>query len=308
MGTGAGMPTKQRNVTAIALRFYENNGNFWLFDCGEGTQHQLMNSPLKLSKLEKIFITHLHGDHLYGLPGVLTSRSYQGGNGSLTVYGPKGLKALTESILQVSQARLGYALKIIEIEGGTILEDSKFTVRAEKLEHRIESFGYSVEEKERAGRLNVELLRQLGVPSGPIYGRLKDGEDVRLKDGRLLKSDELLGPSTPGRKVVIMGDTRICVQEKGLADSADVLVHEGTFASDLESLAHTYYHSTVVEAAQLAKEASVSTLILTHFSSRYQGEEAERMLLSAAQQVFHNTYLANDMWSYMIPRNKGEGK
>lgn len=305
LGTGAGMPSKQRNVTSIALSYVDERGGFWLFDCGEATQHRIMHSPLKLSKLEKLFVTHLHGDHIYGIPGLLASRSYHGGETPLALYGPKGIKHWIESTLRISQARLNYPLEIVEIEEGVVLEDDHFAVETARLEHRVESYGYRVREKEKPGRLLIEKLQTLGIPSGPLYGKLKLGLDIDLEDGRKLIAGEFLGLSIPGRTLAILGDTRVCESSLKLAENADVLVHEATFASKLQDLAFKYYHTTATEAAMTAKNAAVQTLIMTHISSRYQGEEEEQ-LLNEARAIFPNTFLARDFWSYTIPRQKSE--
>ncbi len=301
LGTGAGMPSKQRNVASVALRMFEQRGAFWLFDCGEGTQQQILHSPLKLSRLEKIFISHLHGDHIYGLPGLLTSRSYSGGEEPLTLYGPPGIAEMIRLVLEISRAQLGYPLKIKEIAEGMVMEDESMTVETLKLDHRIDSYGYRITEKAKPGPLLMEKLQQAGIPSGPLYGKIKQGNDVTLQDGRVLRAEDFIGKAIPGRTIVILGDTRPCSASLKLAEQADVLVHEATFAGDLEELAHKYYHTTVTDACSTAAKAGVRTLILTHFSSRYQEADMER-LLEEGRAIFNNTYLAEDFWSYAIAR------
>jgi ribonuclease Z len=301
LGTGAGMPSRDRNVTSIALKLFEERGTFWLFDCGEGTQHQILRSPLKLSKLEKVFITHLHGDHLYGLPGLLTSRSHQGVTTPLTLYGPKGIRNFVQSALSVSQAHLDYELTIEEINEGRIFQDHQFIVEVAKVDHRVDSFGYRLTEQEQAGRLRVELLNEKGVSPGPVYAEIKRGIDVTLDNGELLKAADYMEEPTPGRIVAIVGDTRICESSKKLAENADVLVHEATFAGDLKDLAYQYYHTTSIEIAELAKECGVSALIMTHLSARYDAKGADQ-LLNEARQIFPNSYVAKDFWSHVVPR------
>lgn len=307
LGTGAGMPSSRRNVSAIALRFTDRKNAFWLFDCGEGTQHQIMRTSLKLSKLEKVFITHLHGDHLYGLPGLLTSRSNQGASIPLEIYGPPGIRAYLDTVFRLSGAHLGFPWKVIEIGRGaegeeTILfEDATHRVAAAKLEHRLDSYGFRVEEKDRPGALDERKLREAGVPPGPLYGRLKQGETVTLEDGRVLHGKDYVGRPIPGRTVAILGDTRPVDNARRLARNADVLVHEATFAGDMEEAAASYGHSTSVSAAQTAAAASCRTLILTHISSRYQEEDAG-LLLREARQVFPDVHVAADFWSYRIER------
>lgn len=302
LGTGAGMPSKQRNVTSIALNLLDERGTYWLFDCGEGTQQQILNSPVKLGRTEKLFITHLHGDHLYGLPGLLTSRSYLGGDTPLTMYGPQGLKRFVETALEVSGAHLSYKLDIVEIEEeGVIFEDDTFLVETARLEHRIECFGYRIVEKEQPGKLMHEKLTALGIPAGPIYGKLKLGQSVELEDGTILQGADFLGAPIPGRIVTILGDTRYCQGARLLARGADVLVHEATFAMDKQELAYSFDHATSTDAARIAQEAGADALIMTHISSRYQGDTVLE-LLQEAQHHHPNSYIAKDFWSFEVPR------
>lgn len=300
LGTGAGMPSRRRNVASVALNLLDENGEYWLFDCGEGTQHQILQSPVKLSRLAKIFITHLHGDHIYGLPGLLSSRSYQGGDSPLTVYGPPGIKEFVETVLRISQTRLTYEVRIEEIGEGEACEDGQFRVEAARLQHRIECLGYRIVEKDKEGRLDAAKLKELGVPPGPLYKELKHGNNVTLPDGRTICGSEVVGPSVPGRIVAILGDTVKTPSAAVLASGADVLVHEATFDGGKSDMAAQFHHSTSVEAAVTAREAGVYALILTHISSRYGEGEAEE-LLAEARAVFANTMLAEDFWSYRVP-------
>ncbi|PZE21830.1 ribonuclease Z [Paenibacillus xerothermodurans] len=308
LGTGAGMPSKERNVTSIILNLLAERNTYWMFDCGEGTQHQVLRSPVRVSKLEKVFITHLHGDHLYGLPGLLSSRSYQGGETPLTVYGPKGTEQFVRTAMEISQSHLIYEIIVHEFdakEETILLEDEQFQVSIAPLVHRIESYGYRIAEKPQKGRLQVERLKELGITSGPLFGKLKQGLDVSLEDGTLLKAEQYIGPAYPGRVVTILGDTQPCENSGKLARGANVLVHESTFAEQKKQLAVKYDHSTAMDAARTAKEAGVETLILTHISSRYQKEDAD-LLVQEAQQIHQDTYLARDHWSFQVPRRKGK--
>lgn len=299
LGTVAGTPSRERNVSSTALRLTNERGSFWLFDCGEGTQHQILSSPLKLGRLEFIFITHLHGDHIYGLPGLLTSRSNQGAKSPLTVYGPRGIRQFLETALSMSGARLDYKLQIEEIQPGIVFEDRLFKVETDLLEHRIDSYGYRITEKPKPGRLYFEKLKSLGVPPGPAYAKLKSGHDVKLNSETTLMARDFVGEAIPGRIVTILGDTRICESGKGLANDVDTLVHEATFAHSLRELAYRYYHSTAHEAATLAKECHVGHLILTHFSSRYQGEQVNA-LVKEARSIHKNTDAAQDFAFFPI--------
>ncbi len=301
LGTGAGMPSRRRNVTSIALNLLDETGGFWLFDCGEGTQQQILQSPIRLGRTDRIFNTHLHGDHLYGLPGILTSRSYQGGEATLTLYGPVGLRQFTETVLTLSQAKLSYELDIVEIvEEGIIAEDEMFRVEARRLNHRIESFGYRIVEKDKEGKLDAVKLKELGVPFGPLYGALKQGKSVTLEDGRVINSADVVGPAVPGRIVTVLGDTLKTDSAVELARNADVLVHEATFDRSKADMASRFHHSTTEDAAQTALQAGAQVLIMTHISSRY-GEEETEMLQQEAREIFANAFVAEDFWSYRIP-------
>lgn len=306
LGTGAGMPSRRRNVTAIALSLLDEIGSFWLFDCGEGTQQQILASPVRLSRTDKIFITHLHGDHLFGLPGLLTSRSYQGGESALTIYGPPGIKEFVDTALRVSQARLSYDLTVNELtEEGVVFESEEFTVEAGRLAHRIECFGYRIVEKDKEGKLDAGKLKRLGIPPGPLYGEIKQGKTVTLNDGRVVTPQDVVGPATPGRIVAILGDTMRTEGAVRLAHNADLLVHEATFDAAKADMAVQFHHSTSVDAAETAQAAGAQVLVMTHLSSRYAEEDTE-LLLQEAQAVFPQTYVASDFWSVKVPYRKEE--
>jgi ribonuclease Z len=299
------MPSKERNVTSIILNLLAERNTYWMFDCGEGTQHQVLKSPVRIGKLDKLFITHLHGDHLYGVPGLLTSRSYQGGDRPFTVYGPKGTELFIRTALDVSQAHLAYELTFREFDGHdeqVIFEDTQFQVSVGPLAHRVASYGYRIEERSQKGRLQSERLKELGIASGPLFGVLKQGTDVTLGDGTLVKAEDFVGPSYPGRVVTVLGDTQPCEFSSKLARGADVLVHEATFAEHKKHLAIEYDHSTAMDAARTAQEAGVNALILTHISARYPKEDAE-FLVREAQQIHSNTHLARDHWIFEVPRS-----
>ena len=272
LGTGAGVPAKARNVSAIALELLEERGVVWLFDCGEATQHQILKTSVKPRRIEKIFITHLHGDHIFGLPGLLSSRSFQGGTDDLTVYGPKGIADYIQTSLSISGTHLKYSLSVVEIEEGIVFEDDQFTVSALALDHGILSYGYRIVEKDRPGTLLVDKLRDEGVAPGPIFKAIKNGENVTLEDGRVLFGTDYLSEPNKGRILTILGDTRTCEQSIQLAKNADYLVHEATFSRDEGEMAFDYFHSTTTQAAETAKLAGARHLILTHISARYMGE------------------------------------
>ncbi|WP_424768875.1 ribonuclease Z [Paenibacillus sp. sgz302251] len=286
LGTGAGRPAKHRNVTAIALTHPEPCAGWWLFDAGEATQHQLMRTPLKLSKLEAVFITHLHGDHIYGLPGLLSSRSFDGGVTPVQLYGPKGLKQYIETVFAISGTMLDYDLLIHEIavDGGILMDDGYFMIEAGALEHRVPSYGYRITEHDQPGKLLVDKLEELGIKPGPLYGKLKQGQSVTLPDGRLIRSEDVTGEIRKGRIVTVLGDTKPCDNAVRLAKDADLLVHEATFASGLEEKAHEFGHSTTIEAAEAANAAGAKRLVMTHFSGRYSNEDLAALEAEAAER------------------------
>ena len=304
LGTGAGVPSKQRNVTSIALKMLDEINAVWLFDCGEGTQQQILETTVRPRKIEKIFITHLHGDHIFGLPGLLSSRSFQGGESTLTIYGPKGIEEYVRTSLRLSESHLKYPLIFVEItETGVLVEEPKFTVYCEELDHRIKCYGYRVVEKEFQGELQVEKLKEMKIPSGPIYKKIKDGETVTLDDGRVIDGREFIGEAKPGRIITILGDTRVHPNSEKLAENADVLVHESTFNAEEGRMARSYYHSTTAQAATIAKNAGVKQLLLTHISARYLGKAAHDLQLEA-QAIFRNSKVVRDFDIIDIPMKK----
>jgi ribonuclease Z len=308
LGTSAGAPSRLRNVSAVALQFNQQS-EFWLFDCGEGTQQQMLRSPLRLSQLQYIFISHLHGDHFYGLPGLLSSRSLQfNAETPLTVFGPPGLSRYLQTTFEISGSQLGYPLTVREVAPGLVYQDSKINVHCLPLVHRIASFGYAVTEKDQPGHFDAAAAQALGIPAGPLYGRLKQGETITLPDGTFVRGSELVGPPIPGRKFVYCCDTVYCRNAVLLSEGADALVHEATYAAEDLDLAVRGGHSTATQAAQVAHQAGVKALLLTHFSPRYEGtgESGPGMerLQTEARQVFANSYIAHDFWTYDIARRE----
>ncbi|PYF07224.1 ribonuclease Z [Ureibacillus chungkukjangi] len=293
LGTGAGMPSKERNTSALALKLLEERGTVWLFDCGEATQHQILHTTIRPRKVEKIFITHLHGDHIFGLPGFLSSRSFLGGEDILTIYGPKGLKEWVTASFNVSKTHLTYPIEYVEVQEGVVFEDEQFIVNAQLLEHVIPCYGYRVEQKPLQGELLIEKAKELGVPKGPLLGKLKNGEDITLEDGRTVYSRDVTAPPKKGYTITVLGDTKYCDSAIKLSENANVVVHEATFDHKTEHLAASYGHSTNVEAARVAKEANAGFLILNHISSRFLPHDLEDLLLEA-KEIFPNSFFAND--------------
>ncbi len=293
LGTGAGTPSRQRNVTSIALNLQGVRGGCWLFDCGEGTQHQIMRSQVKTGKIDKIFITHLHGDHIFGLPGLLTSRSMNGISETLTIYGPEGIKAFIETTLSLSGSWLTFPLDVVEIEAGELFNDEHFRVTAYPLTHPLECYGYRIEEHDKPGALDAARLLADGIKPGALFQRLKSGQTVTMENGRVVKGKDYLGPPTKGLTLAIFGDTSPTPAASALAANADIMVHEATLEVALEEKANGRGHSSTVQAATAAKEAGAKRLIVTHLSSRYLREDGER-LLAECRAIFPNTEMAYD--------------
>jgi len=303
LGTGAGIPSKTRNVTSLCLRLLQERRSVWMFDCGEGTQQQLLHFPVKMRQLEALFVTHLHGDHAFGIPGLLTTRASQGADSPLTLYGPKGLRRFVETVLEISVSHLTYDISVEEIDSpGAVVRLPDFTVEADFLEHNIPSLGFRITEQPRPGQLLANHLEELGVPKGPAYGRLKSGHPVTLENGRVIQPDEVLKSPLPGRIVTILGDTRPTPAAVRLAADASLLVHEATFAADAAPLAAGYGHSTAAEAARIALEAGAHKLALTHISQRYSDSQTSP-LLNEALAIFPNTVVAHDGLVIDIPIN-----
>ncbi|UUX34607.1 ribonuclease Z [Fundicoccus culcitae] len=301
LGTGAGVPAKARNVSSLVLKLLDELNEMWLFDCGEATQHQILKTSLKPRKISRIFITHMHGDHIFGLPGLLSSRSFQGGDTPVTIYGPKGIKAFIHATLSYSKTHLSYPLEIVELnpEGGVIQLPKNWQVKYLPLNHGILSFGYRIIEPDKEGELLVDKLASYKIPNGPIFGQLKRGEQVRLADGTVLDGKDYIGQSQNGRVVTILGDTRPCDHLALLAKDADALVHECTYQAEETQLAYNHFHSTSLQAAQVALSGNVKTLYLNHISARYLGSDA-KALEAEARSIFPNSHLVYDLNEFDI--------
>ncbi|MCO6560541.1 MAG: ribonuclease Z [Gilliamella sp.] len=300
LGTSAGSPTLQRNVSSILLDLRQERGKFWLFDCGEATQMQMQKAKFSLAKLEIIFLTHLHGDHLFGLPGVLTSRSLMQNQSPLTLIAPKGIKILIETVIEISYSWLTYPLNIIELEENcTVFEDNQFQVEAKLLQHRVPCFGYRIIEKDLPAQLNIDKLKQDNIQAGPFYNDLKNGKTITLDDGRIINGTDYLGQIKKGRKLAILGDTIPCQTSIDLANDVDLLVHEATQEHALVDKAIERGHSTTIHAAMIAQKANVKRLIMTHISPRYNLNNNKK-LVNEAKSVFANTEIATDFATFSI--------
>jgi ribonuclease Z len=306
LGTSSGVPTRGRNVSAVALRLPQR-AELWLFDCGEGTQHQFLRSELRVSQLRRIFITHMHGDHVFGLPGLLASLGLAGTCSGIDLYGPDPLRDYLEGVLRTSSTRIGYPLRSHRVKdaaasGAVLLDDDDITVRCTKLIHRVPAYAYRVDQKPRAGRFDVEQARALRIPPGPIYAELKAGREVVLDDGRIINGASLCGPERPGCSVVYCTDTVFSDAAVELAQGADLLIHESTFSHAEAEMAFARQHSTSSMAAQTALAAGVKQLMLTHLSPRYVPGNTVTPddLLNEARAIFPNTELAKDFLSVEV--------
>jgi ribonuclease Z len=293
LGTSGSAPTASRSATAVLVR---RGGDRLLFDCGEGTQRQLMRSVVGLPDLEQIFITHFHADHYLGLPGMLKTFALRQRELPLTVYGPPGLRELYGSLGRVF-GRLPYPVETVEVRAGEVLERDGYRVLVYPVHHGVAAVGYAVVEDPRPGRFDLEAADALGVPNGPERGALQRGESITLDDGRVLTPDAVLGEARRGRRIVLPGDTAPAETVRLLAEGADVLVHEATFGEEERVRAGETSHSTAVQAAEIARDAGVQLLALTHISTRYFGPELAR----EAQAVFAATVVPRDFDVIEVP-------
>ena len=293
LGTSGSAPTAARGATAVLVR---RGGDRLLFDCAEGTQRQLMRSVVGLPDLEEIYLTHFHADHYLGLPGMLKTFALRQREVPLTVYGPPGLQELFGSLRRVF-GRLTYTVDVVELRAGETLERDGYRILVFPVHHGVSSVGYAVVEDPRPGRFDVDAADALGVPNGPERGALQRGESITLADGRVLTPDAVLGESRRGRRIVLPGDTAPAEAVRVLAEGADVLVHEATFGEDERERAADTLHSTAVQAAEVARDAGVRLLALTHLSTRYFGPE----LLREAQTVFEKTVVPRDFDVIEVP-------
>ena len=306
LGTSSGVPTLTRNVSSLALKLSQK-AEVWLFDCGEGTQHQLIKSTIKSSQIRKIFITHMHGDHIYGLPGLLATLGLSGNSKGIDIYGPSNLKNFISSALKNSYCKISFPLKFFEVENSAqtntnLFEDELMEVKCASLKHRLPAFGYRVNEKDKPGQFNLEKAKKLNIPEGPIYGRLHSGQRVKLEDGRILNGNDFCGKPRKGESFVYCTDTIFSKRAVELSKNVDLLVHESTFSDKDEEMAFEKLHSTTIMAAKTALLSNAKKLVLTHISPRYTPKSLVKPidLLNEAKQIFPNTFLAKDFLTIKI--------
>ncbi len=300
LGTNAGSPSIKRNVTSIALILNNSIYEVWLFDCGEATQHQILRTSIKLSKIRKIFITHMHGDHIFGLPGLLTSRSISNVSEKLEIYGGKGIKSYINMFLKISNSYINFPLNIFEINEGIILNNKNYQVISFLLNHSIECYGFYIKEKDKIGHLNVNKLIYDGILPGPIYKYLKLGKKIKLNNGKILDGKKYLGKNIKGKNILILGDTSPLINKNyNFFYNLDILIHESTLDHSMSFIANIRGHSTNVQAAMFARKYFVKKLILTHFSSRYNFNDLKKILKECIK-IFPNTNIAHDFSIFKI--------
>ncbi len=288
------MPTLTRGLSSTALI---REGDVFLFDCGEGTQLQLMRSGVKRSRIHSIFIGHLHGDHLYGIAGLISTLHLDGRETPLNVFGPEGLRVFLNAAFRTSDLQFTFKLTVQEFPRGyrgRVLDEEEFYVDALPLDHSIFCLGWRFQEKNKPGIFNLERAQDLGIPRGPLYGKLQHGESIKLEDGRVITPDMVLGEARSGKSVVYCLDTQFSQRSIELADKCTALIHETTFGPDAVDMARERKHSTMEDAARVAKEAGVEHLIATHFSSRYDGRQIVE-IRDNARGVFENITTGRDL-------------
>jgi ribonuclease Z len=296
LGTAGSVPTTKRSLPAILV---QHKGEQIMFDCGEGVQRQMIRAKAGFHGKMKVFVTHMHGDHVLGLPGLLQTMALLDREKKLDVYGPPGIKRFLEGIKDTVQFVLTFPVEVHEIcEPSVVCEEQEYAVRAVWADHVIPSLAYAFVEKPRPGRFYPEKAKALGVQEGPLWSKLQYGHAVKLPNGRIVRSEDVAGPRRPGRKIVYTGDTRPFKGFVKFAAGADLLVHDATLDNELAERAGEDGHSTPEQAAKNAKKARVKQLILTHVSARY---EDTSILLEQAKRIFKNTQVAEDFMKIEIP-------
>ncbi len=306
LGTSAGKPTIERNVSALALEFDQDN-KWYLFDCGEGTQRQIMQSRLHIGKLHTIFITHLHGDHYYGLPGLLSTKKLDEALNPLTIYGPKGIRKFLECVMDISELALGYMLNIIEYKTQDEFTFEKFSMKVLPLIHSKESSAFYIKENDINNRLDEEKLRKIGLEPSSLYGELQRGKSINF-EGKKLEPKEFMLETIPGRSLIIAGDnSEPDILEKQL-QNLDLLVHECTSTQEVYvKLSKKFLHTTAKDLGITAQKRSDKNLIANHINPRYSSNKtlSVKMIYDEIKSYYNgNLFIANDFDVYYLNRDK----
>lgn len=295
LGTSAAVPTVDRNVAALMV---QRDGELLLFDCGEGTQRQMMRYGAGFT-VDDVFITHYHADHTLGIPGLLRTMGLQGRTATLRLHGPRGAQRQLGALVALGMDRPRFAVEIFELRAGDVMPRGDYDLVVGEAAHKGDCLAYAIVERERLGRFDPDKARDFGIPEGPLWGRIHRGETVTLPDGTTVSPDELVGATRPGRRLVYTGDTAPSEAINTLARNADLLIHEATFGSDERERARETAHSTAADAATVARDAGVLRLVLTHISARYTREAPE--LLAEARAIFPQTEVGRDGMGIGVP-------
>lgn len=313
LGTGAGAPSLTRNVSALLLLF-DQGKEVWLFDCGEGTQQQMMRCGMAVQQISHIFITHLHGDHLYGLPGLLATRSLSGIKTPVRIFGPSGITDYVDHSLKSSQTHLRYDLLIQEIQSNCRfpsmnydqtgffslypLSHRRLLLQTYFLHHTVESLAYVIYETDTLGQFHPQKAQAFGIQPGPMYAALKKGQQITLPNGSVIDGHEFTDAPIVGKKFAIFGDSRPLDQAPSFMHNLDLIVHEATFSQNEQAIADISGHSTAAEVARMAQSLQASHLILSHLSARYANKEDS--LLQETKTIFPQVTLAYDFLQFVI--------
>jgi len=296
LGTSASRPTVERNVTSVAMI---REGETLLFDCGEGTQRQMMRYGISFA-LEDIFFTHMHADHMLGVIGLFRTLSLQGRTEPMRLWGPRGSASLLKQAIALGSDKQPFPLEINEVTPETPIQRKGYSIVPYPADHKDKvALGFALVEDIRLGRFNPDKARELGIPEGPAWGKIHRGQPVTLEGGRVIDPSELVGPTRPGRRVVFTGDSRPAESTIAISEGADLLIHEATFSDEEQPRALETGHSTAREAAEIAMKAGVKQLVLTHLSARYSVNASE--LLQQAKEVFSETVIARDGFELEVP-------
>lgn len=296
LGTSAACPTVDRGVSGLAIH---REGETLLFDCGEGTQRQMMRYGVSFA-FNHLFFTHTHSDHILGLTGLMRTLQLLGRTEPMHIFGPRNSAKTLRQCITLGGERITFPVEVTELSGGQNVHRDDYHVQCFDVDHRgVSALGYALVESDRLGRFNPDLARELGIPEGPMWGQIHRGQAVTLPDGRIVEPSQLVGAARRGRRVVLTGDTRPCANTIAAAHDADLLIHEATFADDEAARAVETGHSTAREAAQVARAAEARRLVLTHISARYTREAPE--LEQQAREVFKRTQIARDGLEILVP-------
>jgi len=300
LGTAGSLPTPERSPSAVLIN---REGKLILFDCGEGTQRQMMRAKTGMMRLDYIFITHHHADHILGIPGLLETMAFQGRKDPVTIAGPVRTAEVVGLFDRLCYYSRKFPVRALELEAGDIVRMDGYEVEAVRTAHSVPSLGYCLREDERPGRFNRARATELGVPPGPLFGRLQRGETVEVESGKTVRPEDVMGPSRAGRKVVYTGDSRPTMEIEEASRGADLLIHDGSLDDKMADWAMETMHSTAGEAAELARRAGVRRLVLTHISSRYSDDVGP--LLADARRHFQEVLVAEDLMKIEIKLRDG---